>query len=127
VKTTADRIKEAMEIRNMRQTDIIEKTGISKGALSSYISGKYVPKQTNTYKIAKALNVDPSWLMGLDVPMESKKTKGGMSNYEIAALINKLREKSDFQKLLSDFDALPVEKKKVVLELVQVLKGKERE
>ena len=80
MKTTADRIKEAMEIRSMRQADIVEKTGISKGALSSYISGKYVPKQTNTYKIAKALNVDPSWLMGYDVPMESNKSKGGMSN-----------------------------------------------
>ena len=51
----SDRIKEAMSIKNMKQTDLVEKTGISKGALSSYIAGRYIPKQTNTYKIAKAL------------------------------------------------------------------------
>lgn len=70
MKTIAERIKEGMSIRNMKQIDIIEKTGINKGALSSYISGKYNPKQNNIYLIAKALDVNESWLMGFDVPME---------------------------------------------------------
>lgn len=69
MKTTSDRIKEGMAIRNLKQADLVERTGISKGALSSYISGKYVPKQNNIYKIAKALNVNEAWLMGADVPM----------------------------------------------------------
>lgn len=68
--TIADRIKEGMAARGLRQTDIIEKTGINKGALSSYISGRYEPKQNNIYLIAKALNVNEAWLMGADVPME---------------------------------------------------------
>lgn len=67
---TAERIKEAMKIREMSQSDIIEKTGINKGALSSYISGRYKPKQTNTYLLAKALNVSEAWIMGEDVSME---------------------------------------------------------
>ena len=71
--TTSERIKEGMAIRNMKQVDIVEKTGISKGALSSYISGKYLPKQNNIYLIAKALNVSEGWLMGYDVPMEKEK------------------------------------------------------
>lgn len=70
MKTTAERIKEGMEIRSLKQTDLVEMTGISKGALSSYISGHYVPKQRNIYKIAKALDVNEAWLIGLDVPME---------------------------------------------------------
>ena len=68
--TTSKRIQEAMELRGLKQTDLVEKTGISKGALSSYISGRYVPKQNNTFLIAKALNVNEAWLMGADVPME---------------------------------------------------------
>lgn len=68
--TTSKRIQEAMELRGLKQTDLVEKTGISKGALSSYISGRYVPKQNNTFLIAKALNVNEAWLMGFDVPME---------------------------------------------------------
>lgn len=68
--TTADRISEAMKLRDIRQADLVKKTGISKGALSSYISGRYVPKQNNVYLIAKALDVSETWLMGGDVPMQ---------------------------------------------------------
>ena len=67
---TSKRIQKAMELRGLKQTDLVEKTGISKGALSSYISGRYIPKQNNTFLIAKALNVNEAWLMGADVPME---------------------------------------------------------
>lgn len=70
VKTIAERIKEGMELRNLKQADLVELTGISKGALSSYISGHYVPKQNNIFLISKALNVSESWLMGNDVPIE---------------------------------------------------------
>ncbi|BFK81282.1 hypothetical protein I3900191A7_14270 [Clostridium baratii] len=68
--TIAERIKEALEIRNMKQVDLVEKTKIGKSSISTYISGAYEPKQKNIYKIAKALNVNEAWLMGLDVPME---------------------------------------------------------
>lgn len=67
---TSDRIKEGMELRGFRQSDLVERTGISKGALSSYISGRYTPKQNNVYLIAKALDVSEAWLMGADVPIE---------------------------------------------------------
>ena len=65
--TVAERIKEALEFNDMKQADLIKKTGINKSALSSYLSGKYIPKQTNIYLMAKALNVNEAWLMGKDV------------------------------------------------------------
>lgn len=79
MKAISERIKEGMELRNLKQADLVEMTGISKGALSSYISGHYVPKQNNIFLISKALNVSESWLMGNDVPIErsySIKKKG---------------------------------------------------
>lgn len=66
----SNRLKIAMTSQNLKQTDLVEKTGISKGALSSYISGRYIPKQKNIHLLAKALCVSESWLMGFDVPME---------------------------------------------------------
>ena len=72
MKTTAERIKEGMELRELKQTDLVEMTGISKGALSSYISGRYIPKQNNIYLISKALNVSEAWLMGNDVPLDRR-------------------------------------------------------
>lgn len=68
--STAKRIHEALQLRGMKQSDLVSKTGIGKSSISTYISGAYEPKQTNIYKIAKALNVNESWLMGYDVPME---------------------------------------------------------
>lgn len=71
--TIAKRMKEAMDIRKMRQTDLVQITQIGKSSISTYLSGEYDPKQKNIYKIAKALNVSEAWLMGYDVPMERKK------------------------------------------------------
>lgn len=68
----AQRIKEALKIRDMKQADLVEKTKIGKSSISTYLSGAYEPKQKNIYLIAKALNVSEAWLMGYDVPMERK-------------------------------------------------------
>jgi transcriptional regulator with XRE-family HTH domain len=117
----SDRIKEAMSMKNMKQTDLVEKTGISKGALSSYIAGRYIPKQTNTYKIAKALEVDVSWLMGNDVPMEPK-ISGILTNYELASISNKLRTDQNAQKLMKIyFEKLDDTNKKRILDLAEAL------
>ena len=72
---TKDRIKEAMEIREIKQAELVERTGIDKGQMSSYLSGKYKPKQGNLERIARALFVDEAWLMGYDVPMERNGSK----------------------------------------------------
>lgn len=66
---TKDRIKEAMEMRGIKQAELVEKTGIDKGQMSSYLSGKYKPKQRNINLIAQALSVDEAWLMGYEVPI----------------------------------------------------------
>ena len=66
----SSRIQQAMDIRGLKQIDLVDRTKISKGSLSSYISGRYAPKQNNIYLLAKALNVNVEWLMGADVPME---------------------------------------------------------
>lgn len=69
-KNCSERIKEAMELRNMKQVELSEQTGIKKSALSQYISGKILPRQNNVYKLAKALNVNEAWLMGYEVSIE---------------------------------------------------------
>lgn len=63
---TKFRIREAMERKGMRQADLCKTTGIDKGQISSYLSGKYVPKQDNIYLLANALGVSEAYLMGYD-------------------------------------------------------------
>lgn len=69
--TFDQRFKEALEIRRMTQTELHERTGISKGSISTYLKGTWKPKQDKVDLIAQALHVDPAWLMGYDVPMDA--------------------------------------------------------
>lgn len=78
---TAERLKQIMENRNLRQIDIIEKCkpfckelGVKMGRsdFSQYLSGKIQPKQTKLAILSRALNVSEAWLMGFDVPMSAK-------------------------------------------------------
>lgn len=69
VSTTAERLKAIMERDNLRQVDIVHKTGIHTGTISLYVSGKLNPKQDAINKMSMALGVNALWLMGYDVPM----------------------------------------------------------
>ena len=106
------RIKKALAIRNMKQADLCEKTGISKSSLSEYMSGKYVPRQDKVFIIAKALNVDPVWLWGYDVPMEKKAQP---ENKKIPLTEEDLSEGEKM--MLSVFRLIPEEQQRVFLEM----------
>lgn len=67
-----ERLKYAMDLSGLTQTDLCKKTNIPKSAMSQYISGAFKPKDNRTFLIAKALNVNEAWLMGYDVSMELK-------------------------------------------------------
>lgn len=66
----ADRLNKILRIRNIKPAELAEKSGVPKSAISQYLSGLYEAKQKNIDKLSLALNVNPSWLMGHDVPME---------------------------------------------------------
>ena len=113
-KTISQRIKEGLEIRGMKQSELVEKTGIGKSSISTYISGAYEPKQRNIYKIAKALNVNEAWLIGLDVEMDRIST------------VNKLEVTQDELNLLNNYKKLnslgKTEANKRVEELTEINK-----
>lgn len=70
IESISKRLSYALHIRNMKQVDLIEKTGIQKSSISQYLSGYAEPKADRIYIMAKALDVSPVWLLGYDVPME---------------------------------------------------------
>lgn len=72
VDTFSNRLKKAMDIKNIKAVELSVKTGISKSSLSEYINGKYEAKQDGVYLLAKVLDISEAWLMGLDVPMEKE-------------------------------------------------------
>ena len=54
----------------MKQVELHEKTNISESLISKYLSGNAIARQRKIALISEALNVNPVWLMGYDVPME---------------------------------------------------------
>lgn len=66
-----ERLREALVRKNMRQADLVAQTGIDKSQISSYLAGKYRPKQENLSLLAEALEVNEYWLLGLDEVIET--------------------------------------------------------
>lgn len=107
------RLQKALSIRNMKQSELSEKTKIPKSAISHYLSGSFEPKQDRLFVIAQALNVDPVWLMGFDVPMEIKQNNSP-SNIELSE-----GEKA----LLELFNRVPEEQQNLVLQMIRAALG----
>lgn len=92
--TIADRLREALTMSGKKQADLVRITGLDRGSISSYLSGKYEPKQKAIYKMAQALNVSEAWLMGYDVEMH--RTDMQKKNDQLAKLIVRMRTDLDF-------------------------------
>lgn len=65
-----DRIHAAMKYQDVTAIELSKRTGIPKSSISQYLSGHVKPKADRIYLIAKALNVNETWLIGYDVPMQ---------------------------------------------------------
>ena len=102
--TIAERLREALNNAGMKQAELSRKTGIDPGAVSSYLSGKYEPKQKAIFKMAQALNVSESWLLGYDVP--SHRTVEQKKNDQLAKLIVRMRTDKDFYETVAALDSL---------------------
>ena len=115
--TTAKRLQEAMYIANMKQADLARATGLSKGGISNYITGRYEPKSDIIYKLAKALNCSEMWLWGYDVPMERQKN-----------IPQDKSELSEGERLLLDlFNRVPEDQQKLVLQMIRAALGSQEQ
>lgn len=107
--STADRLKQIMVERGLKQVDILEackpycvKYGVklNKNDLSQYVSGKVIPKQDKLSILAMALKVNEVWLMGYDVPSEQ-----------------------DYQKWNAKFDSDKLSEESALLKKIQTVYG----
>ena len=114
VATCAERIKKALYVKGMKQSDLCRLTKIPKSALSQYISGAFEPKQDRIYLMAQALNVSEAWLMGLDVPMEREVKKSSPSESNL----------SEGEKMILElFRRVPEDQQNLVLQMIRAALG----
>lgn len=72
------RLKEAMNDMNISAAELSKRSGVGKSAISHYYNGSHCPHNENAVLLAEVLNVEPTWLMGFNVP--KNKTKLIISN-----------------------------------------------
>lgn len=58
-----ERIKEKQLEYGYKQKEIIEKTGISKAAISNYVNGNRIPDTESALKLSNVLNISMEWLL----------------------------------------------------------------
>lgn len=111
---TAERLKEIMQQRDLKQSDILklcqpycEKYGekIGKPHLSQWVSGINEPNQRKLFILGQALNISEPWLMGYDVPMErsvapSKRENKTSQEEQLLYYFNSLESEEDKKRIL---------------------------
>lgn len=116
--TTAQRLKQIMDLRQLRQVDILRAAEpyckrfdvkLNKNDLSQYVSGKTAPGQDKLTILGLALGVSEAWLMGFDVAMERSVTP--------TAEVSDGRR----QELVELFELLTPEKQDIVINVIKGL------
>lgn len=125
--TTAQRLRQVMNERSLRQKDVLDlckpycdRLGVTltKSHLSQYLSGKFRPKQDKITVLAKALGVSESWLMGYNTEAF---TDLPLPQQALADIID--REHAE-EKLLNDYRLLNDEGKEELASYIEYLKTK---
>lgn len=99
-----DRLKQAMDYRNVKAVDLCERGNIPKSAMSYYLSGRSEPKSDRLYIIAKLLDVSEAWLLGYDVAMERSVEQNELD--ELAALSERIKKEAEFRDLIIQINHL---------------------
>jgi len=122
VSTTQARLREALEASGKKQSDLARETGLDKGAISSYLSGKYEPKQKAIGLLARELNVSEMWLWGYDFPMA--RTPEQKKNDDLVKVIAQLRKDPEFFAVVSLLADLPAEQYASLKQIISALAQK---
>ena len=114
-----NRIREALALRNMKQVDLCEKTGIKKSSINNWLGQRWQPKQDAIMKMSKVLDVSEMWLAGYDVPMERPIEQ--KKSDELAQLIHSMRKDDDLKNLFLSICSLSGDQRKTIENLVNEL------
>ena len=114
-----NRIGETLQLRGMKQVELVEKTGLSKAAVNNWIAQRWQPKQRAIMVMAKALDVSEMWLAGYDVPMERPVAQ--KKSDELNQLIIEIKEHEDLKDLFVSICNLSSDQRKTIESMVNEL------
>ena len=93
-----ERLRLAIDKSGLSQAAVARKAGIRRQIISDYLKGKYEAKQENIYRLAKALDVNEAWLMGLsdskvnsNTTSDNTKANGNVDEEKIDEIVAGMR------------------------------------
>lgn len=117
-----NRLREALNARDMKARDLSKKTEIPEGAISYYLSGKSQPKGDRLHTLCVALNVSEAWILGYDIPME--RTAEQRQNDDLIKIIAQMKKDPKFFNIVSKLAELPEKQYDSLTTIISAL-GKE--
>lgn len=111
-----NRIREALALRDMKQVELCEKTGIKKSSINNWLGQRWQPKQDAILKMAQALDVSEMWLAGYDVPVERPVEQ--KKSDELVQLITQIRKNEGLKHLFISICNLTDEQRKTIESMV---------
>ena len=117
------RLKEAMEKQNINASELSKLSGVGKNLISYYINGKYTAKQDKVYLLAKALNVDPGWLMtGVEPDTREILEKAFNEYYEKNGMPDAGHPRTTEARIISEgIDKMSPERREQALKVLQAI------
>ena len=103
------RLQKSLAESGLTASELSERTGISEANISNYINGKYIAKQDKVYLLARALGVDPYWLMTGEEPTRFTSDENEAPQTQEAKVIS------------GGVDKMPPEKREQALKVLQAI------
>lgn len=126
----ANRVKEILEEKDMKQKDLAEIVGISEVSISRYLKGTHEPGKDILEKIANALDVSIDYLLGRKDFLTKEKPKEFQAYDPDALEIAQELAEAGYGEINILFkkigEATPEEKKKLI-EMLKIMLPKEDE
>lgn len=114
-----NRIGEALDLRNMKQAELAERSGYNRGTISNWVKNKYHPKSNALAVLARILDVSELWLAGYDIPMERAPEQKKAD--ALIELFNHIRSDAEFKELVFKIRKLSPENYQTIKHLVNQL------
>lgn len=68
LKHIANRIRQCMQEKGLKQVDIVKTTGVSKGSVSKWLSGKAKPSGESLLRLSQVLDIPEYWILHGEYP-----------------------------------------------------------
>ena len=111
-----NRLKEAMDRQKINASELSRLSGVGKNMISYYLNGKCLAKQDKIFLLARALHVDPGWLMTGVEPESGIKSKS-----EEPLPPDDVPQTPEARAVSYGMDSLPREQRELILNMVKAM------